>query len=65
MISEQCLYGSKPVLAPPYRWWDSIDTNIKEVSVALVVRGLDLLVETEIWSLHHQICTSAIGMGVK
>ena len=65
MISEQCLYGSEPVLAPPKWWWDSIDTNIKEASVALVVRGLDLLVKTEIWSLHHQICTSAIGMGVK
>ena len=29
------------------------------------LRGLELLVKTEIWSPHHQICTSAIGMGVK
>src|SRR5258706_180672 len=41
-ISEQHRYGPEPVLAPPYRLWDSIDTHINASGVDLAVRGPDL-----------------------
>src|SRR5258706_5808295 len=60
-ISEQRRYGPEPVLAPPYRLWDSIDTHINVSGVDLAVRGPDLFGDIDMLRLcWNCACTSQL-----
>src|SRR5258706_11903302 len=60
-ISEQRRYGPEPVLAPPYRLWDSIDTHINASGVDLAVRGPDLFGHIDMLRLcWNCACTSEL-----
>src|SRR5258706_13594641 len=60
-ISELRRYGPEPVLAHPYRLWDSIDTHINASGVDLAVRGPDLFGHIDMLRLcWNCACTSEL-----